>query len=135
MTGQSLGTNIDNQTTTANVKARLAADQLQNLTWVDVDTSAGTVYLSGTATTEAQKMRASEIAREVHGVQRVVNNIQVRSSAAAETRPGSGQAGTTAAASASPLTASTSGSRTMVGEVVNVDHSTGQLRLRTSEAT
>jgi hypothetical protein len=133
MTGQSLGTNVDNQTTTASVKARLIADQLQNLTWVDVDTNAGTVYLSGTAATEAQKTRAAEIARDVDGVRGVVNNIQVRSSAAPGSRPTDGQAGTTAAVSASPTTASTSGSGTMVGEVVNVDHGTGRLTLRTGE--
>jgi hypothetical protein len=134
MTGQSLGTNIDNQTTTVNVKARLTADQLQNLTWVDVDADNGVVYLTGTATTEAQKARATEIARDVDGVRRVVNNIQVRPTAAAETRPTSGQAGTTAAAeSASPVTASTAGPGAMMGEVVNVDHSTGRLTLRTRE--
>ena len=136
MTGQSLGTNIDNKTTTASVKARLTADQLQNLTWVDVDTSDGTVYLSGTAATEAQKSRATEIARDVKGVQRVVNNIQVqaRTGATAESRPATGQArameGSTAA---SPATGSMSGPNVMVGEVVNVDHGTGRLTLRTGE--
>jgi hyperosmotically inducible periplasmic protein len=128
MTGQSLGTNIDNQTTTAAVKARLTADQLQNLTWVDVDTNAGIVYLSGNAASQAQKARAEEIARGVDGVQRVVNNIQVRPSAASGTGRESGQA---SGASASAAVAS--GGHAMIGEVVNVDHATGHLTLRTGE--
>ena len=127
MTGQSLGTNIDNTTTTATVKARLAADKLQTLTWVDVDTSAGTVYLSGTAATEAQKTRATEIARNVEGVQRVVNNIQVQPSIAA------GTAGTSGAPAASPATTTTPIRPTLFGEVVSVDHDTGRLTLRTDE--
>jgi hypothetical protein len=133
MTGQSLGTNVDNTTTTATVKARLTADQLQNLTWVDVDTSAGTVYLTGTATTEAQKQRAGEIARSVNGVQRVVNNIQVRPSATAAGQPQ--PRGQTEAASASPAmgTAAAGTPMSMTGEVVRVDRGEGQVTLRTSD--
>jgi hypothetical protein len=65
MTGQTLGTNIDNKTMTAEVKTKLTADRLQNLGWVDVDTNTGVVYLGGTANTEAQKKRAGEIAAQV----------------------------------------------------------------------
>jgi hypothetical protein len=133
MTGQSLGTNVDNKTTTATVKTRLAADQLQNLTWVDVDTSAGTVYLTGTATTDAQKQRAGEIARGVQGVQRVVNNIQVRPGGTAGAQPASGQPA--ASGSASPATGAAAAGRplTMTGEVVEVDRGDGQVKLRTAE--
>jgi hyperosmotically inducible protein len=121
MTGQSLGTNIDNKTTTATVKARLAADQLQNLTWVDVDTSAGTVYLTGTASSEAQKRRAEEVARSVGGVREVVNNIQVRPGVA------------TGAASASPATTSAPGRQLMTGQVTRIDHGSGQVTLQTGQ--
>jgi hypothetical protein len=133
MTGQSLGTNVDNTTTTAEVKARLTADQLQNLTWVDVDTSAGTVYLSGTATTEAQKQRAAEIARSVSGVQRVVNNIEVRpgGTTAADTRGAPTAAHSPGAASASPMMGAKSMS--MTGEVIGVDRAQGQVVLRTDQ--
>lgn len=130
MTGQSLGTNVDNQTTTANVKARLGAERLQNLTWVDVDTNAGTVFLSGTAATEAQKRRAGEVAREVQGVQRVVNNIRVQPSPTVAGQPTGASAGS---AAASPATGAMAGPNTIMGEVVNVDHQTGELVLRTSE--
>jgi hyperosmotically inducible protein len=128
MTGQSLGTNVDNKTITATVKTRLVADQLQNLTWVDVDTSAGTVYLTGTATTEAQKQRATELARGVKGVQRVVNNIEVRPSAAAASQ----QPQRSQATSASPAMGAAAGSpMTLTGEVVRVDRTDGQIVLRT----
>jgi hypothetical protein len=119
MTGQSLGTNVDNATITATVKTKLAADQLHNLTWVDVDTSDGTVYLSGTATTEAQKARATDIARSVGGVKQVVNNIQVKPATASN------------AASASP--GAFQGRHTMTGQVTGVDHGNGHLTLRTDE--
>jgi hypothetical protein len=118
MTGQSVGTNIDNKTTTAAVKARLAADQLRNLSWVDVDTNAGTVYLSGTAATPEDKARATELAAQVDGVRRVVNNIEVRTP--------------DASASASPSAAE--GTRqTLTAEVASVDPATGRALLRTSD--
>ena len=114
MTGQSLGTNLDNATTTAEVKAKLAADKLQNLTWVGVDTNAGTVYLTGTAATEAQKARAADLALQAAGVKQVVNNIKVQPAAAASASPGSA-------------------SRTLTGEVTSVDHGTGQVMVTTRD--
>jgi hypothetical protein len=141
MTGQSFGTNIDNKTTTANVKARLAADQPRSLTWVDVDTNAGTVYLSGTTTSQDDKRRAEQIAQSVDGVQRVVNNIQVRSttapaagtsqSHAAASRSQTGTASGSGSVSASPPTSS--GTQRLTGEVTSVDAATGQLILRTTD--
>jgi hypothetical protein len=124
MTGQSLGTNIDNKTTTAKVKARLTAERIQNLTWVDVDTSEGTVYLTGTAATEAQKARATEIARSVEGVKQVVNNIEIRPRAAAPAP---------AAPAASPATGAVPGHHTLTGEVTSVNHTDGSLTLKTRE--
>ena len=122
MTGQSLGTNIDNGTTTAEVKAKLAADKIPNLTWVDVDTTAGVVSLSGTATSQEQKDRAAAIAATVPGVKRVVNDILVKSAAA----PASAQSPMPAA---SPATAP--GRHTVTGDVLSVDYATGQLGLQT----
>ena len=120
MTGQSLGTNIDNKTTTATVKTKLAADQLHNLTWVDVDTSAGTVYLSGTASSEVQKRRAEEIARNTDGVKKVVNNIQVTPTATSST-----------SGSQSPSALATKPAST-TGEVTSIDRPTGRLTLKTN---
>jgi hypothetical protein len=140
MTGQSLGTNIDNQTTTMNVKARLVANRIQNLGWIDVDTNAGVVYLGGTAATQEQKETAGRIAASVDGVQRVVNNIQVR-----EARPGKptkaarqpaaaeGAQAQAAAPAASPGTAAFVGRHTMSGEVTDVDAGKGFITVRTPE--
>lgn len=140
MTGQSLGTNIDNKSTTAAVKTRLAAEQLQNLGWVDVDTNAGTVYLSGTASSEQQKRRAEEIAGAVDGVERVVNNIEVRptastggpSAAAGGARSTTTDVSPATAMSASPATSDGTRRYTASGEVLSVDRDSGQLTIRSS---
>ena len=130
MTGQSLGTNIDNKTTTATVKAQLAAERLQNLGWVDVDTSGGTVYLSGTASTETQKQRAEEIARNVDGVKKVVNNIQVKPQPATAS---SSQASPSASTVSPSASASDPMRRyTATGEVVQVDRARGHLTLQSN---
>lgn len=125
MTGQSAGTNIDNKVTTAAVKARLSADQLQNLTWVDVDTNGDTVYLSGTASSAQQKARATEIALSVEGVKRVVNNIQVQ--------PGASTSARSQAPSASPATSGFRGVHTMTGEITSVNRANGHVGLKTTE--
>jgi hyperosmotically inducible protein len=125
MTGQTLGTNIDNKTTTATVKTKLTADTLHNLTWVDVDTNDGVVYLTGTANSEAQKSRATEIARSVTGVKRVVNNIDVRPAAASSSDAD--------AVAASP--GNFMGQHTMIGQVTSIDHNDGHLTLKTDEGT
>jgi hypothetical protein len=119
MTGQSLGTNVDDKTTTASVKAKLVADQLQNLTWVDVDTRAGTVYLMGTASSQAQKQRAEELARDTDGVKKVVNNIQVKAATTSSS-------GSSASPSAMPATSAAT------GRVTSIDRSSGRLTVDTS---
>jgi hyperosmotically inducible periplasmic protein len=137
MTGQSLGTNVDNKTTTANVKARLVADRLQNLGWVDVDTNAGTVYLGGTARSQAQKQRAEEVAREVDGVKKVVNNIQVNPAAATSDQTTGGSqsmtSGNQSTASASASPGSAMRGYTATGEVVSVDRALGHVTIRSDQ--
>lgn len=76
MTGRSAGQNIDDATISASVKTNLAIERTRTLTAVDVDTVDGTVYLTGTAPNESAKERAGQIAEEVDGVRRVVNNLQ-----------------------------------------------------------
>jgi len=121
MTGQSLGTNIDDSTTTAEVKTKLTGEKLHNLTWVHVDTNAGVVSLTGTAPTQEQKDRAAEIAATVPAVKGVVNNIQFKSaSAASSTQP--------PMPAASPVTSP--GHHTVTGDVLSVDYATGQLGLQ-----
>jgi hyperosmotically inducible periplasmic protein len=78
MTGKSAGTNIDDTTITATVKAKLVADKAANLTRVDVDTNNGTVYLNGTVGSAEQKVKAEQLAWQAKGVKSVVNNLQVQ---------------------------------------------------------
>jgi len=80
-TGRSVGQKVDDASITAAVKAKLAAEQgTTTLTGINVDTSGGTVSLSGTVESEAMKQRAATLAQQVEGVARVVNNLQVRAS-------------------------------------------------------
>jgi len=124
MTGRSAGELMDNAATTASVKAKLTADRLANLTWVDVDANNGVVYLTGNAATAAQKQRATEIAMRANGVKQVVNNIVVnpagKSRAATSDQPSSSP-------SASPASAP------MTAEVVSVDHASGDVSLRMTD--
>jgi hyperosmotically inducible protein len=78
MTGKSTGTNIDDATITASVKANLVGEKASNLTRVDVDTNNGTVYLNGTVESAEQKSKAEQLAWQASGVKTVVNNLQVQ---------------------------------------------------------
>jgi hyperosmotically inducible protein len=78
MTGRTAGEVVDDTSITAAVKSRLVADRAANLTRVDVDTTNGTVYLTGTVETPEQKARAEQLAWRANGVKSVVNNLQVQ---------------------------------------------------------
>jgi hyperosmotically inducible protein len=80
MTGKTAGENIDDASITASVKTKLVAEKASNLTRIDVDTNGGIVYLNGTVQSPQQKAHAEEIARDVKGVKKVVNNLQVAQS-------------------------------------------------------
>jgi hyperosmotically inducible protein len=69
MTGKSAGTNVDDAKITATVKEKLTVENISTLTEIDVDTSRGTVHLTGNMENEELKARASNIARQVAGVQ------------------------------------------------------------------
>jgi hyperosmotically inducible protein len=77
MTGKTAGENIDDASITASVKTKLVAEKASNLTRIDVDTNGGIVHLNGTVQSPQQKAHAKEIARDVKGVKKVVNNLQV----------------------------------------------------------
>jgi len=80
MTGETAGQNLDDSAITASVKSHLATqERIGTLTQINVTTVANTVYLSGIVQTAQEKQRAEDIARQVNGVKRVVNNIEVRS--------------------------------------------------------
>jgi hypothetical protein len=130
LTGRTTGQFVDDKTITGTVKTRLVLDRLQNLSWVDVDTNQGVVYLTGNAKTAAQKARATELAMETKGVRQVVNNIAVRDEATA-VAPRSSTARGAAAPAASPPTAG----GPVTGEVVDVDRGNGSLTLRMADGS
>jgi hypothetical protein len=63
---------------TAAVKTRLAGTSAATLLKVNVDTTNGVVQLNGNVDSERTKQRATEQARQVEGVRRVVNNLKVQ---------------------------------------------------------
>lgn len=63
----------------AAVQTRLTSDRVSNFTRVDVDAEHGIVSLTGVVRSPEQKARAEELARQVNGVTRVNNNLQVQS--------------------------------------------------------
>jgi len=77
-TGKTAGQNISDSSITASVQGKLTADRASNFTRVDVDTERGVVNLSGVVQTAEQKARAAELARQVEGVKRVNNNLQIQ---------------------------------------------------------
>ena len=78
MTGRTAGQNIDDSNTTAAVKAKLGQEKLSTLTRIDVDTNDGVVALNGTVESADQRARVEQLARDVRGVKRVINNLQVQ---------------------------------------------------------
>jgi hyperosmotically inducible periplasmic protein len=62
----------------AEVKARLVAEKDANLTRIDVTSTRGTVYLSGTVESSESRGQAAVLASQVRGVTRVVNKLEVR---------------------------------------------------------
>jgi len=74
---RTVGQVIDDTAMTAEVKAKLTADTLSNLTKIGVSTRNGIVTLSGTVDSLDRQARAAQIAGSVKGVRGVVNNIQV----------------------------------------------------------
>ncbi|HXH82805.1 MAG TPA: BON domain-containing protein [Candidatus Tectomicrobia bacterium] len=144
MTGKTFGENVNDKVTTAVVKTKLSADRWKNLTWMDVDTERGVVYLHGQVETPEEKQRAEQIAMATGGVERVVNNLQVvgekpivRDEERRERVARGQQPGTTTTqrgagtAAASPSMAARA--YTLSGEVTAVDSATGRLLLRTSQ--
>ena len=125
MTGRTAGELVDNKLVQAKVKTKLAAAQLRNLSWVNVDVNDRVVYLTGNARTAEDKARATEIAQRVRGVDRVVNDIHVNTATAGAR---------SAAPAASPRTATASASA-LTGEVVKVDQGSGAVTVRMADGS
>jgi hypothetical protein len=88
-TGQArtVGQLIDDATIVATVKAKLTADQLSNLTKIDVKADRGIVTLGGTVDSLERRARAAQIAGAVDGVKGIVNDIQVTGSGTTSSTP------------------------------------------------
>ena len=76
--GAAAGDKIDDALITTEVKAAIATDKDLSAIKIDVDTHDGVVTLSGPAPTAAAKERASEIARNVKGVNSVNNQLTIK---------------------------------------------------------
>lgn len=79
---ENAGKAIDDAGITAKVKSALLADDQVKGLQINVDTATGTVTLTGSAQTDAEKMRAEQLAAGVEGVRSVQNNITVAAMAA-----------------------------------------------------
>jgi hypothetical protein len=117
---RSVGQVIDDTAITTQVKAKLTADRLSNLTKIEVTTNDGIVTLAGVVEEPERKARAAQIASSVDGVKGLVNNIHVAGStvSAAPVTPPS----PTPSVSGSPIDAT--------GVITSVDPATGTTTLQ-----
>jgi len=74
----STGEFIDDSAITAKVKTKLLDDELVRGTAISVETLKGTVLLSGFAKSRQEIAQAESIAKRVHGVREVRNQIVLR---------------------------------------------------------
>ncbi len=93
---------MDDAAITTKVKSALLADDQVKGTQINVDTSGGSVTLTGTVDSQAQVQRAVEIAKGVSGVQSVKNNLAASANAAPGVVPGTQPPGTSPAATPLP---------------------------------
>lgn len=78
LTGRTAGEHLDDATLTASVKSQLVATNIEHLGRIDVDAQDGVIYLRGLVESPTERARAEELAQQVQGVQKVVNDLQVR---------------------------------------------------------
>ena len=74
---RTVGQTIDDTVITTEIKAKLAADKISNLTKIGVSTKSGVVTLTGTVDSLERQERAAQIASSIKGVRGVVNAIQI----------------------------------------------------------
>jgi hyperosmotically inducible periplasmic protein len=79
---KSAGEVIDDSTVTAKVKAALTDDETTKARDIKVETYKGVVQLAGFVDTNAEKSRATDVARSVNGVKEVRNDIEVQTQVA-----------------------------------------------------
>ena len=77
-TQESAGQSVDDGVVTAKVKAALVADPVTKAHQINVETFKGTVQLSGFVETDEARTRALQLARDVEGVRKVKDAMEVR---------------------------------------------------------
>jgi osmotically-inducible protein OsmY len=75
---ESTGEYFDDATITTKVKTAILQEPTLKVTQIGVETYKGQVQLSGFVASDAEKSKASEIARGVAGVKSVRNDIRLR---------------------------------------------------------
>jgi osmotically-inducible protein OsmY len=78
---QSTGQAIDDGVVTAKVKAKLIEDPVTKAHQINVETFKGTVQLSGFVESDEARTRALQLARDVDGVKKVKDAMEVRRTA------------------------------------------------------
>jgi len=71
------GTLLNEGALTAKIKSKMALDDLVRARSIDVTTSGQVVTLSGTVSSEAERSRAVQLARETAGVTQVVDRLSI----------------------------------------------------------
>ena len=132
-----IGQVIDDTMITAEVKAKLAAEKLSNLTKITVTTRDGVVTLGGAVDDAERAATAARLAASVNGVKSVINAIDVVASAPAPPAPsssGSGASGSTTSRAPAPLPppvpAPAPPGVDVTGVVASVDPVSGTITLR-----
>jgi len=77
-TQQPAGEAVDDGVVTAKVKAALVADPVTKAHQINVETFKGTVQLSGFVESDEARTRALQLARDVEGVRKVKDAMEVR---------------------------------------------------------
>jgi hyperosmotically inducible protein len=73
-----VGAYIDDATITTQIKSRFVESKAVDAASIHVETLNGTVMLSGFAKNSAERSAAESIARGIHGVKEIRNEIAVR---------------------------------------------------------
>ena len=76
--GETAGEYIDDSVISNTVRAKLIDDKDLNIFQIDVTTLKGEVQISGFVDSQADKERATQVAKTVAGVKKIHNNLVVR---------------------------------------------------------
>lgn len=84
-TSRGTGQVIDDAALTARVKTNIAkSESFSEAAQVNVDTYRGVVSLSGFVDSEKQKRDLGQVAKQVAGVEKVFNNLQIKPTASGQ---------------------------------------------------